>query len=109
MSAPGFHIELDALSTHEGELRQIADQVKNCVDASGEAQAAFDLNAFGLIGQVFALPIQAWVSSATGLLNDAADAGHEVADRLNTAHGMISTNEAATTKALTTVGKEIPE
>jgi hypothetical protein len=109
MSAPGFHVELDALSTHEDELRQIADQVKECIDASGEAQAALDLNAFGLIGQIFALPIQAWVSSATGMLNDTADAGHEVADRLKTAHGMISDNEAATTQKLTAVGKGIPE
>lgn len=109
MTAPGFQVHLEAMSTHEGELRQVADQVKDCVDASGEAQAALDLNAFGLIGQIFALPIQHWVSSATDMLNDAADAGHGLADRLQTANGMIGDNEAATTQKLTAIGGGIQE
>jgi hypothetical protein len=101
----GFKVGLDELGAHEEEVRQIAQEVQTAVDASGEAQAAFDLNAFGLVGQVFALPIQAWISSAGDFLNAAAEAGHEVADRVQTAHTMYTEHETKTATLIEGIGK----
>jgi hypothetical protein len=105
--AGGFEVQPDALTAHENELRQIADQVKASIDASGSAQAALDLNAFGLVGQLFALPIQGWITTASDFLNQAAAAGQDVADKLKNANEAIGDNEDKTVALLDSVGKGV--
>ena len=111
MSSPagGFEVKPDALTAHENELRQIADQVKASISASGSAQAALDLNAFGLVGQIFAIPIQGWITSAGQFLDQAATAGQEVADRLKNANEAMADNEEKTVALLNSVGKGVLE
>jgi uncharacterized protein YukE len=107
--AGGFEVKPDALTAHENELRQIADQVKASISASGSAQAALDLNAFGLVGQIFAIPIQGWITTASDFLDQAATAGQEVADRLKNANEAIADNENKTVALLNSVGKGVLE
>jgi uncharacterized protein YukE len=107
--AGGFEVKPDALTAHENELRQIADQVQASISASGSAQAALDLNAFGLVGQIFAIPIQGWITTASGFLNLTAAAGQEVADRLKNAKESLDDNEDKTVALLNSVGKGVLE
>jgi hypothetical protein len=105
--ADGFTVGLDELTAHETEVRKIAEEVNTAIEASGAGQAALD-SAFGLVGQVFALPIQIWLTTANDFMQAAADAGHEVADRLKTAHTMYTDHEAKTTALLTSAGQAMP-
>jgi hypothetical protein len=100
-------IDFDVLGGHEDEIREIADKVQQALDASGSAQA-LDFDAFGLVGQVFAVPIQGWVDTADSFLASAVDAGHDVADRVKTAHGAFTEHEQKTKSLLEGIGKELP-
>ncbi|MEC3977222.1 type VII secretion target [Amycolatopsis sp. H20-H5] len=103
----GLTVGFDELAAHEAETREVADQVKTAVEASGEAQA-LNSDAFGIVGQVFAIPIQIFLTQINGMLRDASDAGHEVADRLKTAHTLYKNHETTTKAALEGIGKELP-
>jgi hypothetical protein len=103
----GMKVDFDVLGGHEDEIREIADKVQQALDASGSAQA-LDFDAFGLVGQVFAIPIQGWVDSADKFLGDAVAAGHEVADRVKTAHGAFTEHEQNTKCLIEGIGKELP-
>jgi len=105
--ADGFQVGLDELAAHEEEVRRIAEEVNTASEAGAEGGAAFD-NAFGLVGQVFAIPIQIWVSSANHFLEAAVEAGHDVADRVKTAHTMYTEHEAKTTTLFKSLGQEMP-
>jgi hypothetical protein len=107
MAGDGMKIDFDGLGKHEDEIREIADKVQQAADAAGSAQA-LGSDAFGLVGQVFALPIQIWVSSATSFLGDAVDAGHDVADRIKTAHTAFTEHEKKTCDLINGLGKELP-
>jgi hypothetical protein len=103
----GFTVGLDELAAHEEEVRKIAEEVNTAVEASGDAQAALD-NAFGLVGQVFAIPIQGWLIMANNFMEAAAGAGHEVADRIKSAHTMYTDYEAKTTDLVNGIGQGMP-
>lgn len=107
MAGEAMKVDFDALGGHEGEIRGIADRVQQAVEAAGSAQA-LDFDAFGLVGQVFAVPIQAWVDSADGFLNSAVEAGHDVADRVKSAHTAFSEHEQNTKRLIEGIGKELP-
>ena len=79
MAGEAMKVDFDVLGGHEGEIREIADRVQQAVDAAGTA-GALDFDAFGLVGQVFAVPIQGWVDTADSFLSAAVEAGHDVAD-----------------------------
>jgi hypothetical protein len=104
----GFKVDLEALKGHEPEVREVADKIQQAIDASGDAQALCDINAFGLVGQVFAAPLQLWLNYCTGFVKDLGTAGHTLADKVSSAHGAISTHEDNSKKMLTALGKEIP-
>ncbi len=106
--ADGMKLDSDALAGHEDEIREIADKVQQAVDASGSAQA-LDFDAFGLVGQVFAIPIQAWVSEADLFLAAAVEAGHEVADRIKTTHQAFTEHENSTKCTIEAIGKGLAE
>lgn len=103
----GFQVDLEALAGHEPEVRDTADKVKQAIEATGEGQALFDINAFGIVGQIFAAPIQIWVSRATSFVQDLGDTGHDVADKVQAAHQALSTHEDHSKGALTAIGKDI--
>ncbi|WP_236789958.1 type VII secretion target [Amycolatopsis sp. GM8] len=105
--ARGYQVDLQALAGHEPEVRSAADKIHEAIDATGEAGALFDINAFGLIGQIFAGGIQYWVSSATNLVKGLGDAGHDLADKVQSAHDAMSNHEDASKQKLTALGKEI--
>jgi hypothetical protein len=100
-------VDFDVLGGHEDEIREIADRVQQAVDAAGTAQA-LDFDAFGLVGQVFAVPIQAWLTQADQFLDAAVEAGHDVADRVKAAHTAFSEHEQHTTSLIQGIGKELP-
>ncbi|MEQ0560929.1 type VII secretion target [Amycolatopsis sp. NEAU-NG30] len=100
-------IDFDVLGGHEGEVREIAAKVEQAAQAAGTAQA-LDFDAFGLVGQVFALPIQAWLTSADGFLAAAVEAGHDVADRVQAAHAAFREHEHTTKCLIEGIGKELP-
>ena len=100
-------INFDGLGKHEDEIREIADKVQQAVDAAGSAQA-IDFDAFGLVGQVFAVPIQGWVDTADMFLNATVEAGHEVADRVKTAHKAFTEHEKNTCDLINGLGKGLP-
>ncbi|MEU0789891.1 type VII secretion target [Amycolatopsis sp. NPDC005961] len=107
MAGKAMKVDFDVLGGHEDEIRQIADRVQQAVEAAGTA-GALDFDAFGLVGQVFALPIQVWVETANGFLGDAVEAGHEVADRVKTAHTAFRDHEDKTKCLIEGIGKELP-
>ncbi|MEA5366562.1 type VII secretion target [Amycolatopsis sp., V23-08] len=100
-------VDFDVLGGHEDEIREIAGKVQQALDAAGSAQA-LDFDAFGIVGQVFAVPIQAWVDTADGFLGSAVEAGHDVADRVKTAHAAFSEHEQNTKNLIEGIGKELP-
>jgi hypothetical protein len=100
-------IDFDVLGGHEGEVREIAAKVEQAAQAADTAQA-LDFDAFGLVGQVFALPIQAWLNSADGFLAAAVEAGHDVADRVRAAHAAFREHEQNTKCLIEGIGKELP-
>lgn len=107
MAGDAMNVNFDVLGGHEDEIREIADKVQEAVDASGSAQA-LDFDAFGLIGQVFAIPIQAWVDEADQFLAAAVAAGHEVADRIKTTHQAFTEHENTTKCTIENIGKGLP-
>ena len=107
MAGEAMKVDFDVLGGHEGEIRDIADKVQQAVDAAGTAQA-LDFDAFGLVGQVFAIPIQAWLTTANSFLDAAVEAGHEVADRVKTAHTAFREHEETTKSLIEGIGKELP-
>ncbi|MGW5743078.1 type VII secretion target [Amycolatopsis sp. NPDC003861] len=107
MTPQGLRVDFDVLGGHEDEIREIAGQVQQALDAAGTAQA-LDFDAFGLVGQVFAVPIQGWLTTADGFLAAAVEAGHEVADRVKTAHTAFREHEQKTKCLLEGIGKELP-
>jgi hypothetical protein len=56
---------------------------------------------------VVAAGIEYWINSATSFVKGLGDAGHDLADRIKTAHEMFSTHEENTTSMLTDIGKDI--
>jgi hypothetical protein len=100
-------VDFDVLGGHEDEVREIAGQVQQALDAAGTAQA-LDFDAFGLVGQVFAIPIQGWIDTADGFLASAVEAGHDVADRVKTAHTAFRDHEETTKRLIEGIGKELP-
>jgi hypothetical protein len=100
-------VDFDVLGGHEDEIREIAGKVQQALDAAGTAQA-LDFDAFGIVGQVFALPIQAWIDTADGFLESAVAAGHDVADRVKTAHTAFRDHEETTKGLIEGIGKELP-
>ena len=106
MAGESMKIDFDALGGHEDEVREIAAKVEQAAQAAGSAQA-LDFDAFGLVGQVFALPIQLWVDSADGFLAAAVEAGHDVADRVKAAHTAFREHEHATKCLIEGIGKEL--
>jgi hypothetical protein len=100
-------VDFDVLGGHEDEIREIAGKVQQALDAAGTAQA-LDFDAFGLVGQVFAIPIQAWIDTADGFLGSAVEAGHDVADRVKTAHTAFRDHEQNTKNLIEGIGKELP-
>ncbi len=107
MAGKAMKVDFDVLGGHEDEIREIAGKVQQAVDAAGTAQA-LDFDAFGLVGQVFAVPIQGWVDTAESFLNAAVEAGHEVADRVKTAHTAFTEHEQNTKRLIEGIGKELP-
>ncbi|QWF80038.1 type VII secretion target [Amycolatopsis sp. CA-230715] len=106
-SSGGFHVKLDELAAHEPEVRDVAKDVHTAVTAADEGQAAFD-GAFGVVGQVFAVVLQGWVSSATGFLHSLGDTGDDLADRVKTAHGMYDAHENKTKAHLKSLSEGMP-
>ncbi|MDT7805587.1 MAG: hypothetical protein QOI78_9020 [Actinomycetota bacterium] len=100
-------VDFDVLGGHEDEIREIAGKVQQALDAAGSAQA-LDFDAFGIVGQVFAVPIQSWVDTADSFLGSAVEAGHDVADRVKTAHTAFRDHEQNTTSLIESIGKELP-
>jgi len=107
MALQALKVDFDVLGGHEDEIREIAAKVQQALDAAGTAQA-LDFDAFGLVGQVFALPIQAWIDTADSFLAAAVEAGHEVADRVKTAHAAFREHEHTTKCLIEGIGKELP-
>lgn len=107
MAGEAMKVDFDALGDHEGEIREIADRVQQAVEAAGTA-GALDFDAFGLVGQVFAVPIQGWVDTADGFLSAAVEAGHDVADRVKSAHTAFREHEHNTKCLIEGIGKELP-
>jgi uncharacterized protein YukE len=107
MADRAMKVDFDVLGGHEDEIREIADRVQQAVDAAGTA-GALDFDAFGLVGQVFAVPIQGWVDTADSFLSAAVEAGHEVADRVKTAHTAFRNHEQQTKCLIEGIGKELP-
>ncbi|GAA4664232.1 MULTISPECIES: hypothetical protein [Amycolatopsis] len=105
--AGGFEADLNALAAHEPEVREVADKVHEAIDATGAAQGLGDLNAFGLVGQVVALGVEYWIASATSFVKGLGDAGHDLADKVKTAHEAISSHEEKSKAALTAIGKDL--
>jgi hypothetical protein len=104
----GFKVDLEALAGHEPEVRDTATKIQEAIDATGEAQGLFDINAFGLVGQIFAGGIQYWVATATDFVKGLGDAGHTLADKVQGAHQALSTHEENSKGMLTAIGKDIP-
>ncbi|MFF4595817.1 type VII secretion target [Amycolatopsis sp. CA-161197] len=100
-------VNLEALQTHKGEVQDIAAGVHTAADATASGQALNDW-AFGLVGQVFALPLQTYLSSATDFIGVVATCADGMADKLQRAHDHYDTNEQNTKDKVNSFGKELP-
>lgn len=107
MGAGSYQVDLEALAGHENEVRETADKVHQAIDATGAAQGLGDMNAFGLVGQIVALGIEYWIHSATSFVKGLGDAGHDLADKVNTAHTAMRAHEDKSKATLTALGKEL--
>ncbi|GHF59865.1 hypothetical protein FHX82_000511 [Amycolatopsis bartoniae] len=105
--AGGYEADLNALAAHEPEVREVAEKVHQAIDATGAAQGLGDMNAFGIVGQVVALGVEYWISSATSFVKALGDAGHDVADKVKTTHEALSTHEENSKAKLTAIGKDL--
>jgi hypothetical protein len=103
----GYEVDLQALKGHEPEVREAADKVHQAIDATGAAQGLGDINAFGLVGQIVAAGIEYWIHSATSFVKGLGDAGHDLADKVGSAHQAMSTHEDNSKAKLTALGKEL--
>ncbi|WP_160148727.1 type VII secretion target [Amycolatopsis alkalitolerans] len=102
-----YQVDLQALKGHEPEVRGTADKVHEAIDATGAAQGLGDLNAFGLVGQVVALGVEYWIHSATSFVKGLGDAGHDLADKVGSAHEAMQNHEDTSKAKLAALGKEI--
>ncbi|MEV4604510.1 type VII secretion target [Amycolatopsis sp. NPDC049253] len=100
-------VNLTALQAHKGEVQDIGEGVKTAAEATGSAQAFGD-SSFGLVGQVFALPLQAYLSIASAFIGQVASSADDIADKLQQAHDHYDTNEQGTKDKVTSFGKELP-
>jgi hypothetical protein len=91
-SGQGTNVQLGQLRGHEQDVRGLAGRLDQAVDASGSAQA-LGSEAFGLVGQVVALPVQGWISAATDALRQVAETGHKVAEGVRATHTSYSDTE----------------
>ncbi|MEV6897554.1 type VII secretion target [Amycolatopsis sp. NPDC051372] len=100
-------VNLTALQTHKGEVQDIGAGVKTAAEATASAQAFGDTS-FGLVGQVFALPLQAYLSIASSFIDKVAASADDIADKLQQAHDHYDTHEQNTKEKVTSFGKELP-
>ncbi|WP_033290514.1 type VII secretion target [Amycolatopsis jejuensis] len=104
----GSKVDLPALRAHQGEVEDIAAGVHTAAQATASGQSFGD-DAFGLVGQVFAAPLQIWMSVATSFVQDVAGAADSIADRLKQAHDHFDHHEKQTVGHIKGLGKELPE
>ncbi|MEW2503646.1 type VII secretion target [Amycolatopsis sp. NPDC047767] len=101
-------VNLTALQTHKGEVQDIGAGVKTAADATGSAQAFMD-DSFGIVGQVFAAPLQLYLSVASSFIDKVASSADDIADKLQQAHDHYDANEQGTKDRVNSFGKELPE
>ncbi|GAB3387850.1 type VII secretion target [Amycolatopsis echigonensis] len=106
--ADGSKVDLPALRAHKGEVEDIAAGVHTAAQATESGQSFGD-DAFGIVGQVFAMPLQIWMSVATSFVTDLAGEGDEIANLLQQAHDHYDRHEQQTVGHINGLGKELPE
>ncbi|MBB1157362.1 MULTISPECIES: type VII secretion target [Amycolatopsis] len=104
----GPHVDLPSLRAHKGEVENIAAGVHTAAQATDSVQTFGD-DAFGIVGQVFAMPLQIWMSVATSFVKDLGGEGDEIANLLQQAHDHYDTHEQQTVGHINGLGKELPE
>ncbi|MBN9743723.1 hypothetical protein DMP23_22030 [Amycolatopsis sp. A1MSW2902] len=106
--ADGSKVDLPALRAHKGEVEDIAAGVHTAAQATESGQTFGD-DAFGIVGQVFAMPLQIWMSIASSFVEDVAGKADDIADRLQQAHDHYDNHEKQTVGHINGLGKELPE
>ncbi|MGH3630096.1 MAG: type VII secretion target [Sciscionella sp.] len=97
----GTDVDLGALGGHAQQVRGFVEEIGQASSAGEQAGALGD-NAFGIaIGQVFAAPIQIWVSRAQGFLHQTQTTGERIAEELKGSHQTYRNNEQACTSLFT--------
>ncbi len=104
----GPHVDLPSLRAHKSEVENIAAGVHTAAQATDSVQTFGD-DAFGIVGQVFAMPLQIWMSIASSFVEDVAGKADDIAERLQQAHDHYDNHEKQTVGHINGLGKELPE
>lgn len=107
MSAPGSAITVDthALNQHKTDIQNFAGQVDQAAEATSAGKTA-DFDAYGIVGQVFAMTIAEQIDKTTDCVNSMADTGHALVDGLMDTISSYDDAEHTNKDAMNTVDKE---
>lgn len=84
MTAGGFEVEPGALAGHRSRVSAIAAEIQQAA-AAGQATTPVGSDAFGIIGQPFALMVQDTVSTAVHNLQAVAETADQLASSVGQA------------------------
>lgn len=105
--AGDLQVHLPALQAHKGEVQGIAEGVHTAAQASLSGQA-FGSEAFGIVGQVFALPLQMYLTEATTFIGLVASVADDIGDKLGQAHDAYDSHQQSTSTKLQSTRGELP-
>jgi hypothetical protein len=102
--AEGYAIDHESLATHESDIRDVMDQVKGAVD---QVRGLFDVQAFGVVGTIWATPLNAWIEAHTSCIDTAVAAGTKVADNVRSMNENYQTNEQNVAGSFTAIDGDL--
>lgn len=100
----GYEVDTSSLDQHQKDIQTIMEQVSGAI---GPAREEFDPQAFGIIGEVWAAGLNAWVQSHTACVDAAVKAGQDVADSVGKMSQNYTDNETRTAKSFTSISDDM--
>ncbi|HEX5403563.1 MAG TPA: type VII secretion target [Pseudonocardiaceae bacterium] len=100
----GYEVQPASLSEHEQDIRQVMEQVSGAVNS---VRSVFDPQAFGIIGQVWATGLNAWIQQHTSCVDSAVKAGESVADSVAKMNQNYQQNEDDVAQSFTSISGDM--
>ncbi|HVV25399.1 MAG TPA: type VII secretion target [Pseudonocardiaceae bacterium] len=100
----GYNVEPASLDKHEQDIRQVMEQVSGAVNS---VRDLFDVEAFGIVGTVWATALNAWVQQHTSCIDSAVKAGNQVADSVGKMAQNYRQNEQNVAQSFTSISNDM--